>query len=170
MHVFNYVCRFVRGPEDSYRKSIICSKMSTFSYKRLVLFVFKRAVKTVGKTVWHLAPLVPSLIHYNIASHYISSTEFKPISSYKKWQLALMVIQCRMTLCFCSSEPYYLHKSEHSLPGKLATLVLSLRSQILMVASCVPVPRMSPSGWNCAAVRAELLLGSLTCHEDTIRC
>ena len=33
-------------------------------------------------------------------------------------------------------------------PGKFATLVLSLRSQILIILSSVPVPKISPSGWN----------------------
>ena len=40
-------------------------------------------------------------------------------------------------------------------PWKLATLVRSFRSQILMMESFVPVPKMSPSGWNWAQVRAE---------------
>jgi len=39
-------------------------------------------------------------------------------------------------------------------PGKLATLVRSFRSQILIWESAVPVPKMRPSGWNWAQVRA----------------
>ena len=39
--------------------------------------------------------------------------------------------------------------------GKLATFVLSLRSQILMTESSVPVPKIKPSGWNCAQVKAK---------------
>ena len=39
-------------------------------------------------------------------------------------------------------------------PGKLATFVLSFKSQILIMESSVPVPKIRPSGWNWAQVRA----------------
>ena len=37
-------------------------------------------------------------------------------------------------------------------PGKLATFVLSFRSQIFIMESSVPVPKIRPSGWNWAHV------------------
>lgn len=41
-------------------------------------------------------------------------------------------------------------------PGKLATLICSFKSQILIIQSSVPVPKMRPSGWNWAQVSAEM--------------
>jgi hypothetical protein len=39
-------------------------------------------------------------------------------------------------------------------PGKLATFARSFRSQILIMESSVPVPKIKPSGWNWAHVKA----------------
>lgn len=39
-------------------------------------------------------------------------------------------------------------------PGKLATLIRSFKSQIFIMESSVPVPKIRPSGWNWAQVRA----------------
>ena len=47
-------------------------------------------------------------------------------------------------------------------PGKLATLVRSFKSQILICESAVPVAKISPSGWNWAAVSATREVGSDT--------
>ena len=47
-------------------------------------------------------------------------------------------------------------------PGKLATFVRSFKSQILTMESSVPVPKMRPSGWNCAHVSAEA-----DCDDDS---
>ena len=40
-------------------------------------------------------------------------------------------------------------------PGKFATLILSFKSHTLIIESSVPVPKIKPSGWNWAHVRAE---------------
>ena len=38
-------------------------------------------------------------------------------------------------------------------PGKSATFFRSFMSQILIIESSVPVPNISPSGWNCTLVK-----------------
>lgn len=45
------------------------------------------------------------------------------------------------------------------IPAKLATLALSFKSQILTSESAIPVPKIKPSGWNCAHVIAEKSIG-----------
>ena len=46
------------------------------------------------------------------------------------------------------------------------SLTLTVRaSQMRMVESAVPVPRMSPSGWNSAAVYPDVTFSSDTCAQ-----